>query len=160
LFITYRPPYPTHNLQKGKGVNFQKGFRTRACWGFNKGRCQFEGSCKFTHKCSMCFADHRQLMITTMNTTAWRRLASDWIHTPLWSGNIQEPQLHIHISPKRMWKGFVHVPVGASTKGGASSEGVVNSHTNVPCVLQTTPLQTVTAGKIFSYIHWGHLLFV
>jgi hypothetical protein len=32
-------------------------------------------------------------------------------------------------------KGFVHVPVGASTKGGASSEGVVNSHTNVPCVL-------------------------
>jgi len=46
-------------------------------------------------------------------------------------------------------KGFVHVPVGASTKGGASSEGVVNSHTNVPCVLETTPLQTVTAGNIF-----------
>ena len=46
------------NLQKGKGVNFQKGFRTRACWGFNKERCQFGGSCKFTHKCSMCFADH------------------------------------------------------------------------------------------------------
>jgi hypothetical protein len=44
-------------------------------------------------------------------------------------------------------KGFVHVPVGASTKGGASSEGVVNSHINVPCVLETTPLQTVTAGK-------------
>ena len=38
------------------------------------------------------------------------------------------------------------MPVGASTKGDASSEGVVNSHTNVPCVLQTTPLQTVTAG--------------
>ena len=44
------------NLQKGNGVNFQKGFRTRACWGFN------------------------------------------------------------------------------------SSEGVVNSHTYVPCVLETTPI--------------------
>ena len=46
------------NLQKLKGVNFQKWFRTRACWGFNKGRCQFRGNCKFTHKCSMCFGDH------------------------------------------------------------------------------------------------------
>ena len=46
------------NLQKGKGVNFQKGCRTRACWDFNKGRCQFGGSCKFINKCSMCFGDH------------------------------------------------------------------------------------------------------
>ena len=44
-------------------------------------------------------------------------------------------------------KGFVHVPVGASTKRGESSEGVVNSHTNVPCVMETTLLQTVTADK-------------
>jgi hypothetical protein len=31
----------------------------------------------------------------------------------------------------------------------ASSEGVVNSHTNALSVLETTPLQTVTAGKHF-----------
>ena len=61
------------NFQKGKGVNFQKGFHTRACWGFNKGRCQFERS----------------------------------------------------------------------------------SHTNVPCVLETTPLQTVTAGKHFQLYSLG-----
>ena len=59
------------HLQKGKGVNFQKGFRTRACWGFN------------------------------------------------------------------------------------SSEGVVNSHTYVPCVLETTPLQTVTAGNNFQLYSLG-----
>ena len=52
------------NLQKGKGVNFQKGFRTRACWGFNKEWCQFGGSCKFTHKCSMCYGDHPLQTVT------------------------------------------------------------------------------------------------
>jgi hypothetical protein len=52
-------------------------------------------------------------------------------------------------------RGFVHVLVGVSTKGGASSEGVVNAHTNVPCVLETTLLQTVTAGNIFQLYSLG-----
>jgi hypothetical protein len=52
-------------------------------------------------------------------------------------------------------KGFVHVPVGASTKGGASSKGVVNSHTNVPCVLQTTYL---TPSSILEYLTQQNLL--
>lgn len=41
----------------------------------------------------------------------------------------------------------MHVTDEISTKGGASSEVAVNSHTNVPCALESTSLQTVTAGK-------------
>ena len=44
-------------------------------------------------------------------------------------------------------KGFVHVPVMVTTKRGTSPEGVVNLQTDVPYVLETTLLQTVTAGK-------------
>ena len=44
------------NIQKGKVGNLQRGIR--ACWGFNRGKCQFGSNCKFAHKCSRCFGDH------------------------------------------------------------------------------------------------------
>jgi hypothetical protein len=97
------------------------------------------GSCMFPlHRgvCIQALANRRQVVVFMVVIISWHQISRKGMEL---------------ISKK----GFVHVPVGASTKGGASSEGVVNSHTNVPCVLETTPLQTVTTGKHFKLYSLG-----
>ena len=56
---TFNNAYDFQNIGSYNGNRAQSsGFR--ACWGFNRGNCQFGRNCRFARKCTTCFRPHPQ----------------------------------------------------------------------------------------------------